>query len=204
MELNSYLCLCLADLPSHNSRHIFYHHSHMLPLFLPNTAHRSSLFDSSPVPEDPSAVNPSADFRLAVAGHHDVPFSLPLPITNFPRGPFRSSQGSIKYILIASLKLFFPTTGKKSIAHFYRHVTIYPFLDVDRVLRNFEAPLEVERQKKVGGGWTWGKVGKTEMTVKSARAVWVAGQQCWLDIGIRNDGVKKVSRTHGGCNGTPA
>lgn len=150
------------------------------------------MFDASPVAEDPSSVNPSADFRLAVAGHHDVPFSLPLPITNFPRGPFRSSQGSIKYILIASLKLFFPTTGKKSIAHFYRHVTIYPFLDVDRVLRNFEAPLEVEREKKVGGAWTWGKVGKTEMTVKSARPIWVAGQQCWLDIAIRNDGVKKV------------
>ncbi|KAL7408936.1 hypothetical protein BDY24DRAFT_246377 [Mrakia frigida] len=180
------------DLPSHNSRHIFYHHSHTLPLFQPNTTHRSSLFDASPSSPNPTSTTP--DFRLAVSGTHDVPFFLPLPITNFPRGPFRSSQGSIKYILIASLKLFFPTTGKKSIAHFYRHVTIYPFLDVDRVLRNFEGAVEVEREKRASGNWGWGEKGKVELKVKSARGVWVAGQQCWLDVGVRNEGGKKINR----------
>lgn len=191
--------LSSADVPSHNARHIFYHHSYTLPIFQPGTLHRSSLFDATTNAPSVEAAGGSpsafANFRPAMSGTHELPFALPLPITHFPRGPFRSAHGSIRYILIASLKLYFPSTGKKSIAHFYRHVTVYPFLEIDRVLRNFEHPLEAGKQAKLG--WSWaGTAGKVELSVRAARGIWIAGQQCWVDVGIRNDGAKKVSTSH--------
>lgn len=52
--------------------------------------------------------------------------------------------------------------------------------------------MEVRREKKTGGV-LFGEKGRVELKVQSARGTWVAGQQCWLDVGIRNEGGKKVS-----------
>lgn len=181
------MSLLTTDLPSHNARHIFYHHSHCLPVFHPASLRQTSLFEYHGS-QEPS---PLLGYRLALAGSHSLSFDLPLPLSNFPRGPFRSSRGAIKYILIASLKLFFPATGKKSIAHFYRHITVYPFLEIDKVLLNYGDPIEVSRESKLGWKWAGGE-GRVGLNVKAARKIWVAGQQCWIDVAIRNESSKKA------------
>lgn len=58
-------------------------------------------------------------------------------------------------------------------------------------LRNSDTGIEVVKDGKLG--WSWGESGKTELKVKLPRATWVAGQNLWVDVGIMNDGSKKVS-----------
>lgn len=163
------------DVPSHEGRHIFYHHSATLPLFALGSTHRSSLFAPTPGTHHPSN-----------AGAHPVPFHLPLPLTDFPRGPHRSSSSAIRYILIASLSLFFPFTGKSSIAHFYRNVTVYPKIDPARVLGGAGGAVENARSFGSPGGKG------VELGVKVGKAVWVAGMSCWVDISMYNGTSKKV------------
>lgn len=162
------------DVPSHNGRHIFYHHSATLPLFMPGAQHRSSLFTPTPGTHHPSNV-----------GSHPVPFHLPLPLTDFPRGPHRSSSSSIRYILVASISLFFPLTGTSSIAHFYRNVVVFPKIDPARVLGT-GAVVESARSFGTPGGKG------VELGVKLGKSVWVAGMSCWVDISMYNGTNKKV------------
>jgi hypothetical protein len=175
------------DVPSHAGRHIFYHHSATLPVFTPGgtNLHRSSLFTATPGTHHPS--NP---------GSHPIPFHLPLPLTDFPRGPHRSASSAIRYILIGSLSLFFPFTGQSSIAHFYRNIVIYPRIDPARVLGSAGGNA-VENARSFGNPGGRG----VELGVKVGKAVWVAGMSCWVDISMYNGTSKKVRYAGGSSAG---
>jgi hypothetical protein len=71
-------------------------------------------------------------------------------------------------------------------------VTVYPFLEMGKVLRNWEAPIEARKEEKMGG--FLGGNGQVEMRVRAARKTWVAGQQVWVDVSLRNESSKKVRK----------
>lgn len=95
--------------------------------------------------------------------------------------------------MVGSVKLFIPSTGKRSIAHFYRPIVILPYLNPSAVLAPTPEPIEntVER----GLGWSLGgEKGKVEMRISLGRRNWVAGQRAWCEVGIKNNSSRKVSR----------
>lgn len=171
---------------------MFYHIPHPLPLFEhpPRQAPpRSSLFASDPDEEG---------YRLASVGTHHVPFRLRLPLHSGAKGSY-SSNGkgpAVRYVVVGSVKLFVPTTGKRSIAHFYRNVVVLPYLNPGIVLAPSVEPIESRVTK--GLGWNLsGEKGDVDLRVALGRGIWVSGQRLWCEVGIINRSNRRVSVSKG-------
>lgn len=154
--------------------------------------HQAHALDS---PSPLFASPPDADgFRLAAPGAHSIPFCFPLPPAAGAKGTFTPAHRggpSVRYVLVASLKLLAPATRKRSIAHFYRPIVLLPRLDPARALAPSTAPLEAATEK--GLGWSLaGDRGAVRLRVAMGRATWVSGQRLWCHVGIRNGSLRKV------------
>lgn len=97
----------------------------------------------------------------------------------------------MRYVVVASVKIHVPATGKRSIAHFYRSIVVLPYMDPALVLMPSMEP--IESYVSQGLGWNLGgERGKVEVRVALGRRIWVSGQRLWCEVGIRNDSSKKV------------
>ncbi|WVQ93727.1 hypothetical protein IAU59_000804 [Kwoniella sp. CBS 9459] len=172
---------------STSSRHIFYHQPYPLPVFDPSIRHNlsSSLFASGP---------DSDGYRLASEGTHSIPFRMRLPLGGGAKGTYTPVNGKgpcVRYVVVGSIKIHIPSTGKRSIAHFYRSIVVLPYLNPSLVLAPSQEPVEgyVER----GLGWSLtGEKGRVELRVSLGRRFWVSGQRLWCEVGIRNDSNRKI------------
>ena len=136
---------------------------------------------SSPADED--------GYFPAKEGEHSIPFSLEIPIGKGAKGSYRGKHAIIRYIAIASVKLKSGDAANRSIAHFYRHVDLYPYLNPAVVLSSAAKPITAT----VAKGLFMGGPGKVQLTATLHRGTWVAGQKVYVRIGIKNESSKKVS-----------
>lgn len=133
------------------------------------------------------------------------------------KGTWKGKQGTVRYIVIGlvgkkkviskrnksealitrflffyrSIKLKSSSGGDRSIAHFYRHIEVYPYFDPTIALAPSPQPLRMTTSK----GLFMGGLGKVDLTAKLHRSTWVAGQLCHVQVHVSNDCNKKVSVT---------
>ncbi|WWC58326.1 uncharacterized protein I303_100866 [Kwoniella dejecticola CBS 10117] len=172
---------------SGTTRHIFYHQPHPLPVFDPSIQHNlsSSLFASGP---------DSDGYRLAAEGTHNIPFRMRLPLGGGAKGTYTSQNGKgpcVRYVVVGSVKIHIPSTGKRSIAHFYRSIVVLPYLNPSVVLAPSSEPVEGYTERGLGWNLT-GEKGRVELRVSLGRRVWVSGQRLWCEVAIRNDSNRKI------------
>ncbi|KAK6905417.1 hypothetical protein I203_106246 [Kwoniella mangroviensis CBS 8507] len=172
---------------SATTRHIFYHQPHPLPVFDPDIQHNlsSSLFASGP---------DSDGYRLAAEGTHNIPFRMRLPLGGGAKGTYTSQNGKgpcVRYVVVGSVKIHIPSTGKRSIAHFYRSIVVLPYLNPSLVLAPSTEPVEGYTERGLGWNLT-GEKGRVELRVSLGRRIWVSGQRLWCEVAIRNDSNKKI------------
>ena len=97
----------------------------------------------------------------------------------------------MRYVVVGSIKIHVPATGKRSIAHFYRSIVVLPYLNPTVVLAPSREPVEAFIEK--GLGWSLvGEKGRVEVRVGMGRRMWVSGQRMWCEVAIRNDSSRKV------------
>nr|XP_019048953.1 hypothetical protein I302_02733 [Kwoniella bestiolae CBS 10118]OCF27883.1 hypothetical protein I302_02733 [Kwoniella bestiolae CBS 10118] len=172
---------------SATTRHIFYHQPHPLPVFDPDIQHNlsSSLFASGP---------DSDGYRLASEGTHNIPFRMRLPLGGGAKGTYTSQNGKgpcVRYVVVGSVKIHIPSTGKRSIAHFYRSIVVLPYLNPSLVLAPITEPVEGYTERGLGWNLT-GEKGRVELRVSLGRRIWVSGQRLWCEVAIRNDSNRKI------------
>lgn len=170
------------------SKHIFYQHQYPLRQFVDAaSADRCTLFNDAPDEEG---------FRAAKEGTHDIPFAMPLPLEGGAKGSFTSPTGkgpNIRYVVVGSIKLHIPSTGKRAIAHFYRPIVVLPYFNPMTALAPARSP--VVAHVTSGLGWRLGgEKGKVEVQVALGRRNWVAGQRVWCEVSVRNQSHKKINR----------
>jgi hypothetical protein len=90
--------------------------------------------------------------------------------------------------VIRSLKLKSASGDDRSIAHFYRHVDIYPYFNPAMALASALTPLKNSADKSIFMGGS----GKVHLTATMHRGTWVAGQRCYVDVCVQNETSKKV------------
>ncbi|WWC66743.1 uncharacterized protein I206_100648 [Kwoniella pini CBS 10737] len=169
------------------TRHIFYHQPHPLPVFDPSIQHNlsSSLFASGP---------DSDGYRLAAEGTHNIPFRMRLPLGGGAKGTYTAQNGKgpcVRYVVVGSVKIHIPSTGKRSIAHFYRSIVVLPYLNPSVVLAPCAEPVEGYTERGLGWNIT-GEKGRVELRVSLGRRIWVSGQRLWCEVAIRNDSNRKI------------
>ncbi|KAL1411879.1 hypothetical protein Q8F55_002861 [Vanrija albida] len=183
--------LGFEEMPGHGSstvRHIFYQHQYYLPVFQDNAnGPRSSLFGSGTDEEG---------FRLANEGTHAIPFSVPLPLGGGAKGAYSTPGGkgpTIRYVVVASVKLHIPTKNKRAIAHFYRPVVILPYHNPAVALGPLRSPLFAQTTGTLG--WALGgEKGRVNLVATLGRQIWVAGQRVWAEITVENNSNKKITK----------
>ncbi|KZT52459.1 hypothetical protein CALCODRAFT_487102 [Calocera cornea HHB12733] len=129
-------------------------------------------------------------YRRAREGTHRVKFDMRLPIGGGAKGCIRTKLGQVRYIVIASLKLKFPPNGtkppSKSIAHFFRPISLYPLLPpLPTVLAPLPTPLTASASKRLGPG-------ELGIIASLERGIWVAGGSVWARVEISNGAGRKV------------
>lgn len=170
------------------TRHIFYQQQFPIREFVDlQAAARTALFADAPDEEG---------FRLAREGTHEIPFAMPLPIGGGAKGTYTSPTGkgpNVRYVVVGSVKLHIPTTGKRAIAHFYRPIVVLPYHNPASALAPAQNPIVAHATS--GLGWQiGGEKGKVEMQVALGRRNWVAGQRVWCEVAVRNQSRKKINR----------
>lgn len=91
-------------------------------------------------------------------------------------------------LLSRSVKLKNPDNTNRSIAHFYRHVELFPYLNPAVVLSSAPRPVSATASK----GLFLGGSGKVHLTASLHRTTWVAGQRVHINVGVLNETTKKV------------
>lgn len=117
-----------------------------------------------------------------------------LPLGGGAKGSY-GTQGngpSVRYVVVGSVKLHLTSTGKRSIAHFYRPIVVLPYLNPTVVLAPSPEPVEAIIEKGLGWSLT-GEKGRVELSVALGRRIWVSGQRVWCEVGIKNDSNRKVN-----------
>ncbi|GAA5863885.1 hypothetical protein JCM1840_005804 [Sporobolomyces johnsonii] len=169
------------ELASHDARHIFFHHaSSVSTVDGPNGS-------SLPLPCMESDADDEG-FCQGRVGQHTVPFKMVVPIGKGAKGGWKGKQGVVRYIAIASIKLKSKNGADRSIAHFYRHVEIFPYFNPALLLAPAVKPLFAEASK----GLFMGGSGKVNLSAKMHRGTWVAGQRCYVDVRVENESSKKI------------
>ena len=133
-------------------------------------------------------------FRLAAEGSHSIPFRLRLPPDGGAKGSYASNSSKgprVRYVVVGSVKLYLPLTGKRSIAHFYRTFSVLPFLKASTMLAPSREPIEARTEN--GLGWSMGgDKGRVSLRAALGRGTWISGQKLWCEVGIHNDSSKRV------------
>ncbi|KAK0562690.1 hypothetical protein OC844_002583 [Tilletia horrida] len=192
------------ELLGDDTRHIFYHHAMTID------GDRSNGGPSEPyvLHGSPNLFSPEAEGRLplpcfagpqdgegycrGVEGTHSIPFALDIPIGKGAKGSYRGKTAVVRYIVIGSVKLKGSMGADRSIAHFYRHIELFPYLNPAVVLAAAPRPLVSSGEK----GLFMGGSGKVLLTASLHRSTWVAGQRVYVNIGVRNETTKKVKNLH--------
>ncbi|OBZ79498.1 hypothetical protein A0H81_00809 [Grifola frondosa] len=170
-------------IPNEDDRHTFYQCA--APLSAVTDA-SSSLYKSPPDGEG---------FSQAMEGVHVLPFAMHLaPDCAFgmPKGVVSMHSGvSVRYIAMISVKVKDSTTGKRSIAHFYRSCEIWPRLNSTVVLARAPRPLQASAAKSLS---MLSSAHKVKLTALLHRLTWVAGQRCYVRVSVAND-TKKTAKS---------
>lgn len=167
------------ELASQEARHIFFHHASSVAA-LPNG--QALPLRSSVLPLDEEG------FRPSVEGTHRVPFRMELPVGKGAKGTWKCKQGSVRYIVIASVKLKSADGADRSIAHFYRTVEVFPYFAPAIVLAPAARAITASESKALFLGGS----GKVSLTATIHRSTWVAGQRCYVSVQVDNDSHKKI------------
>lgn len=88
----------------------------------------------------------------------------------------------------SSIKLKSSTGSDRSIAHFYRHLEVYPYLNPALTLAPAVQPLVSEASK----GLFMGGSGLVTIRASLHRRVWIAGQRCYAEVLVENQSSKRV------------
>ncbi|KAK0552936.1 hypothetical protein OC846_001516 [Tilletia horrida] len=192
------------ELIGDETRHIFYHHAMVID------GDRSNGGPSEPyvLHGSPNLFSPEAEGRLPLPcfigpqdgegycrgreGAHSIPFSLEVPIGKGAKGSYRGKTSVVRYIVIGSVKLKSSNGSDRSIAHFYRHIDLFPYLNPSVVLAAAPKPIVSQGQK----GLFMGGSGKVQLTASLHRSTWVAGQRVYVNIAVNNETSKKVKNLH--------
>ncbi|GAA6026974.1 hypothetical protein JCM8097_006008 [Rhodosporidiobolus ruineniae] len=169
------------ELASSDARYVFFHHAESISTVQATNAPSLVLpcFDTPPDEEG---------FCRAKLGQHAIPVRMSLPVGKGAKGPWKGKQGVVRYIAIASVKLKSKTGTNRSIAHFYRHVDVFPYLNPAVALAPASKPLQAEAAKSLFLGGN----GKVTLKASMHRETWVAGQRCYCDVSVINDSHKKI------------
>ncbi|GAA5888157.1 hypothetical protein JCM6882_000303 [Rhodosporidiobolus microsporus] len=169
------------ELASNDARYIFFHHAESISSTPAPNAPPLNLtcFDSQPDPEG---------YCRAKLGQHVVPVRMSLPVGKGAKGPWKGKQGVVRYIAIASVKLKSKMGSDRSIAHFYRHLDVFPYFNPALILAPAVKPLEAEAAKSLFMGGS----GKVSLKASMHRETWVAGQRCYVDVRVENESSKKI------------
>ncbi|KAK9894367.1 hypothetical protein P389DRAFT_95525 [Cystobasidium minutum MCA 4210] len=170
------------ELAGEDARHVFYHHSVCIE-HLPST----SGDEKAPLPCYASKPDDEG-FCKGKTGTHAFPFEMQLPTGKGAKGSWKGKAGIVKYIVIGSIKLKSHVGLDRSIAHFYRHVDVFPYLNPSIILAPAIKPLHAETSKAMFMGGS----GKVHLKASLHRPTWVAGQRCYANIYVKNEAGKKI------------
>lgn len=76
----------------------------------------------------------------------------------------------------------------RSIAHFYRDVEVFPYLNPALTLASALKPITSSSSKAMFLGGS----GKVDISASVHRPTWVAGQRCYIDISVKNGTTKRI------------
>lgn len=127
-------------------------------------------------------------YYQAARGVCGFPMNLRLPIGKGAKGSYKSKAGEVRYIVIGSIKLKARDGSQRSIAHFYRHIDVFPYCDPTSTLRSLDEPLRSSSSKTM----FMGGEGKVALTATIHRSNWIAGQQCYIGVEVKNESSKKI------------
>ncbi|CEH19508.1 ARRESTIN DOMAIN CONTAINING PROTEIN [Ceraceosorus bombacis] len=188
------------ELLNDDTRHIFYHHATAIDgdrsdggPSEPYVLHGSPDLCSpqaegrAPLPCFASAPD-SEGYYIGAEGNHSIPFTLEMPVGKGAKGAFRGKHAVVRYIVIGSVKLKDADGSNRSIAHFYRHVELFPYLNPAVVLSSASKPVQARASKSLFLGGS----GKVHLTASLHRSTWVAGQRVYVNININNDTSKRL------------
>jgi len=188
------------ELLNDDTRHIFYHHATVIDgspkigsgPFQPYVLHGTPSLSPEADNRRPLAcfASPadSEGYCVAKEGSHSVPFALELPVGKGAKGSYRGKHAIVRYIVIGSVKLKSANGSNRSIAHFYRHVELYPYLNPAVILSTSSKSVQAKASK----GLFLGGNGKVHLAASLHRSTWVAGQRIYVNISIDNETNKKV------------
>ncbi|CAO1631190.1 unnamed protein product [Jaminaea pallidilutea] len=182
-----------------DTRHIFFHHGALIT-GASNAGSQPFVLHGSPnlsMPENDGSARLSCyaggpDFEGYAPGRegaHSVPFSMELPIGKGVKGTYRGKNAHVRYIVIGSIKLKDTNGGGRSIAHFYRHVELFPYLNPAVVLSSAPRPTQASGEK----GLFLGGSGKVKVTASLHRPTWIAGQRVYVNVSVNNATTKRIS-----------
>ena len=189
------------ELLNDDTRHIFYHHATVIdgsprvgsgpsrPYVLHGTPSLSPEADNRKPLACFASQADSEGYCVAKEGSHSIPFALELPVGKGAKGSYRGKHAIVRYIVIGSVKLKSANGANRSIAHFYRHVELYPYLNPAVILSSSSRPVQARASK----GLFLGGSGKVHLSASLHRSTWVAGQRVYVNIRIENETSKKVS-----------
>ncbi|KAJ7103363.1 hypothetical protein B0H15DRAFT_208976 [Mycena belliarum] len=131
----------------------------------------------------------SEGFWTAREGIHNLGFELHLPLNGIthPKGPLYGHSG-IRYIALASVKVKDKTQSKRSIAHFYRDIVVWPRLNPSVVLAPAEQPIQATTNNRLFMGGD----GKVYLTAALHRPYFIAGTQVPVHLSVQNDTKKLI------------
>ncbi|KAJ7597496.1 hypothetical protein C8J56DRAFT_772996, partial [Mycena floridula] len=129
-------------------------------------------------------------FAFVHEGIHALPFAMFLPVEgDSSKGVFPSYSGAaVRYIVMVSVKVQEPQLGMRSIAHFYRDCEIWPRLNPSIILAPAPTPFQATTSKSLFMGGS----GQVSLTATLHRLYWVAGQQCYVAIHVKNSSKKTL------------
>ncbi|KAM5530599.1 hypothetical protein V8D89_015717, partial [Ganoderma adspersum] len=170
-------------IPGTRDYHTFYQRASALSAV---TDALARIYDSPPDAEG---------FSRAMEGVHILPFAMHLSEDE----TFGSAKGTVnihsgaalRYIAMISVKVKDSQTLKRSIAHFYRDCEVWPRLNLNVMLATPSRPIQASSAKclsVIGGG------GQLRLTAMLHRSTWIAGQRCYVRLGLSND-TKRIVRT---------
>jgi hypothetical protein len=180
------------ELIGDETRHIFYHHSTIVDGDSQPGGSQSYILHGSPCLSSPGlegheplpcfASQPDEEgYSVGREGSHSIPFSLEMPIGKGAKGSYRGKKALVRYIVIGSVKLKNPDGGDRSIAHFYRHVDLLPYINPAVVLASAPRPIQATTERD-----------RISLTASLHRPTWVAGQRVYVNIAVRNETFRRI------------
>ncbi|PWN19970.1 hypothetical protein BCV69DRAFT_313177 [Microstroma glucosiphilum] len=180
------------ELLDDETRHIFYHHSTIVDGDTQPGGSQPYVLHGSPCLSSPGfegheplpcfASQPDEEgYSVGREGSHSIPFSLEMPIGKGAKGSYRGKKALVRYIVIGSVKLKSSDGSNRSIAHFYRHVDLLPYINPAVVLASAPRPIQATTERN-----------RISLTASLHRPTWVAGQRVYVNVAVRNDTSRRI------------